>query len=478
MNWTSLAETIFVTNKKYLTVFPSGDLYSYQSTSAETVLFDRYEGLSSHFVQIDRANNRWMNVNSFSQVLPFIIEELYQTIDLATVQGLLDQTAKFTDVYALSTATITAEKYDIPSTHFITTCDWMAEDSDPPTPDLTWLPDLLVVPLSLPDVTLIFITTRDLFATTLQTFCEQEDDYELDSLVSPFINVCLHQDHTILINQLSQADYASIVQVIQQERDSLKSKTQMLSGLDFPEQNPGALNKRPLVEDIEAMIIAAEKRHTISFFQTLFTYEIDIAQLLDKEEKYAAARLLYSYASLQKKYQFAPNDRKHIEGALNTLDLGIGLCETSEQKTNFIYSKAICLLIKISMDKARGISLRYQDFSPDTNNIFDLPLELDQNDLELLQKSKELFLETTHPIQKWSGLALINMILGMDQQRPVFIQEAIAQYDECLKFTSEGSISEDIIKYNRSLALKQLPLNDPIFPVRPNSKLKKPKWRF
>ena len=130
------------------------------------------------------------------------------------------------------------------------------------------------------------------------------------------------------------------------------------------------------------------------------------------------------------------------------------------------------------MDKARGISLRYQNFFLDIGDIFDLPLELDQNDLELLQKSKALFLKTTQPIQKWSGLALINMILGMTQQRPVFIQEAVTQYDECLKFTTEGSIGEDIIKYNRNLALKQLTLNDPIFPVKPNSKLKKPKWRF
>jgi len=478
MNWTSLAETIFITNKKYLTVFPSGDLYSYQRTSEEMVLFDRYEGLSSHFVQIDQVGNRWMNINSFSQVLPFVMEELHQTIDHTTVQDLLDKTAQFTDVYFLSTAYITTKKYDIPRTHYITTCDWMAEDSDPPELDLTWLPDLLVVPLSLPDATLIFITTKDLFTTSLQTFCEQEDDYELDSLVSPFINVCLHQDYTILTNQLSQAEYTSIVQVIQQERGALESKTQMLRGLDFPEQNPGAVNKCPSVKDIEAMIIAAEKRHTISFFQTLFTYEIDITQLSGKEEKYAAARLLHAYALLQKNCRFASDGRKYIEGALNTLDLGIDLCETNEQKTNLIYSKAICLLVKMSMGKARGISLRYQNFSPDIGDIFDLPLELDQNDLELLQKSKELFLKTTHPIQKWSGLALINMILGMTQQRPVFIQEAVAQYDECLKFTAEGSIGEDIIKYNRNLALKQLAFNDPIFPVKPNSKLKKPKWRF
>ena len=343
MNWTILSETLFFTDTTYLAVFPSNDLYSYQGNSEEKVLFDRCEGLSSHFVQIDQVNNRWINVNSFSLVLPFVMDELYSAMDHKTAQGLLTKTAQFTDVDFLSIATIAAERYDIPRTRFITTCDWMAEDSGPPELDLTWLPDLLVIPLSFFDATLVFITTRDLFVALLQTFCEREDNYTLDSLVSPFINVYLNQDPVILINQLSQADYTSIVQAIQQERGALESKMQMLRDLDFPEQNPGAVNKRPSVKNIEAMIIAAEKRHTISFFQTLFTYEIDITQLSGSEEKYAAARLLHAYALLQKSYRFASDGRKYIEGALNTLDLGIDLCETNEQKTNLIYSKAICL---------------------------------------------------------------------------------------------------------------------------------------
>lgn len=480
MDWIQLPESILFTDKQYLALMPDGCLYKYVGTLEESIISARKHGLSAHFVRVDMMHNQWINVSLLSQTLPFVINELYQAIDYKKAQNLLEE-----PVILDNTDTL-IKKHQIPDTNFIHPGAWL--DDAGGMLDLAlkpdWFANLVVFTLSFPDAKLVFISTREIFFEQLSEFYKEKEEHDYYSVVSPFINAYVSQDystHEILTNQLSAEKYASIIQLIQHSQDRPGNENDIFAHLHFPAQNPGALDKHPSIQALEEMIaFAMEINHTSychSYLEALFTHEIDIKLLSDSKEKEALIQLLNLYAiSQQHKGMEAWQEEKanYIAQALASFDLGLSLCETAEQSADLIYNKAICLLVKIGADNTGSIPLQFLN-SP--YGMLYLPQKLEQDDLKLLEQSKKLFLKVLNPIQQWSGLATINLMKGVTEKNHTFIQEAIANFDECIKLASKDVNIRSAMEFNRKAALEQLERMNPIFPLSPSARLKKPKWK-